>query len=69
MSIQEEHQIILRRLKKDSKENITRQARIMRMPYQTLLCLVRGRSLGTIKTWLRIERFYAKQSGKKEIGG
>ncbi len=61
MSIESERIALLRRLKKDAKPCIKAQARRLKMSYQTILCLVKGQSLGTIKTWQRIEKYYNKQ--------
>lgn len=61
MSILSEYQLAIKRLKKDARKNIKAQATKMKMPYQTIVCLVQDRSMGTIRTWARIEKFYAKQ--------
>jgi len=61
MSIEEAYKEILKRLKKDSKKDIKAFARKMRMPYNTVKCLVKEESLGTIRTWLKVERFFARQ--------
>lgn len=61
MSIEREFREVLKKLKKDSKSNIKAYAKKMRMPYNTVKSLVKGNSLGTIRTWLRIEKFYSRQ--------
>jgi len=62
MSIEAAYKEILKRLKKDSKKDIKGFARKMRMPYNTVKCLVKEESLGTIRTWTKVERFYNRQN-------
>jgi hypothetical protein len=61
MSILSEYQSALKRLKKDARKNVLQHAKLMKIPYQTILYLVNEKSMGTVKTWARIEKFYAKQ--------
>jgi plasmid maintenance system antidote protein VapI len=62
MSIETAHKEALKQLKKDARPNMPALAKRMRMPYNTIKSLVRGDSLGSIRTWLRIERFYSRQN-------
>jgi hypothetical protein len=65
MSIEEAYKEILKRLKKDVKPNMPAQAKKMRVPYNTVKSLVRGYSLGSIRTWLKIERYYHRTDRQK----
>ena len=62
MSIETAHKEALKQLKKDARPTMPALAKRMRMPYNTIKSLVRGDSLGSIRTWLRIERFYSRQN-------
>ncbi len=61
MSIKAERIAILNKLRKDARPDMKAFSKRLRMPYQTIRCLIVGRSLGTIKTWEKIERFYERQ--------
>ena len=71
MSIEDEYKALLKRLKKESKPNVKAFSRRLRMPYNTIKSLVRGESVGNVKTWMRVEKFFAKQDSRssQEIGG
>jgi hypothetical protein len=60
MSIELQRRNLLRRVKKDGRGNIKGLAKKIRMPYPTLLSLSREKTMGTIKSWIKIERYYQK---------
>ena len=62
MNIETAHREALKQLKKDARGKMPALAKKMRMPYNTVKSLVHGDSLGSIKTWLRIERYYNRQN-------
>ena len=66
MGIELERKLLLARVRKDSRSNQKEFSRKLKLPYQTLRCLLDGRSMGTIKTWLRVERFYARLDAKDQ---
>jgi hypothetical protein len=62
MSIEKAYREALKRLKKDTKRNQPAIAKKMRIPYNTVKSLSNGDSLGSIRTWLKIERFYNRKN-------
>jgi hypothetical protein len=60
MSIDSERKDLLRRVKKDGRRNYKALAKKIRVPYTTFMLLVKESSYGTIRTWLKIERYYQK---------
>ena len=61
MTIESERSAYLKRMKRDSKDDRPGFAKKIKMPYQTLLGLLKGKSLGTIRSWLKVERYYLRQ--------
>lgn len=62
MSIGIAYKEALKKLKRDARPDMPGLAKRMRIPYNTIKSLVRGNSMGSIRTWLRIERFYVRQN-------
>jgi len=62
MNIETAYKEALRQLRKDARGKMPAHAKKLRMPYNTVKSLIRGDSLGSIRTWLRIERFYNRQN-------
>jgi len=62
MNIETAYKEALRQLRKDARGKMPTLAKKSRVPYNTIKSLVRGDSLGSIRTWLRIERFYNRQN-------
>lgn len=58
MSIELAYKEALNKLKKDARPDMPALAKKMRIPYNTIKSLVRRDSQGSIRTWLRIERYY-----------
>lgn len=61
MGIETERKELLKRIKKEGKDNLKLFAKQMKLPYSTLLNLVHEETMGTIQTWIRIERFFKKK--------
>jgi len=61
MSIELERNALLKRMRTDSRKDVKAFCKQARLPYQTVRSLLNRRSLGTIRTWLRIEKFYNKK--------
>ena len=62
MSIETERKALHKRIKHEGKKDYKALARKIRMPYSTFLGLVKEDTLGTIRSWIRIERFYSRQN-------
>ena len=62
MSIETAYRESLKQLKKDARGKMPALAKKMRMPYNTIKSLVHEDSQGSIRTWLRIERYYNRQT-------
>lgn len=68
-SIETAYRNNLARLRKETKENCKAYAQKLRMPYGTILTLVTGKSVGNVKTWIKIERYFQRQDNKAEKAG
>jgi len=64
MTIETAYKESLKRLKRESKKNVKEYARKLRMPYNTVKALVREDSMGNIRTWLKVERYFNRQDSK-----
>ncbi len=64
MSIEEAYRSTLKRLRKEAKKNIKDYARKNRLPYNTIKMLIHEESTGSIKTWIRVERAFARNDRK-----
>lgn len=65
MSLQAEQAALLKRLKRDCRADAKAQAKRMRIPYQTMRSLIGQESIGSLRTWLKIERWYQKRDAEK----
>lgn len=64
MGIKSEREGLLKRLRVESRKDVKAYCKAARFPYQTVRGLLNGRSLGTIRTWLRIEKHFEKKDKK-----
>lgn len=61
MSIENERKVLLKRIHREGKGNLKVLAKKVRIPYSTFLELSNGLSSGTMKSWIKIEKYFAKQ--------
>uniref|UniRef100_A0A6H2A3Y1 Uncharacterized protein n=1 Tax=viral metagenome TaxID=1070528 RepID=A0A6H2A3Y1_9ZZZZ len=61
MGIETERKALHKLMKKDGKKDYKALARKIRMPYSTLLSLVKEETLGAIRSWIKIERYFTRR--------
>jgi len=61
MSIEIERKQLLKRVKKEGRPDYKALSRKIKMPYSTLLSLVKEETLGAIRSWIKIERYFARR--------
>jgi hypothetical protein len=66
MSIESERRELIRRIRKDGRRNYKELAKRMRFPYTTLMLLLKDGSGGTIRSWVKIERYFQRADSLKE---
>jgi predicted transcriptional regulator len=65
MSIESDRIVLFKRLKKESRQNLKGFCRKARLPYQTIICILNGRSIGSMRTWLKIEKHFTRKDAKE----
>jgi len=61
MSIETERKALHKRIKHEGKKDYKALARKIRMPYSTFLGLVKEDNPGTIRSWIKIERYFTRR--------
>ena len=64
MGIEIEYKKLLKKIRHDGKKDYKALAKKIRIPYSTLLKLSKGPSAGTIRSWVRIGRYYKRIDAK-----
>jgi predicted transcriptional regulator len=64
MSIEKAYKELYKRVKKDGRKNLKDLAKKIKICYSTLQVLMRGKSPGTVRSWIKVEKYYTRQDNR-----